>query len=528
MSGRLLGRTDTTTHPMWTASQIKQSVERESSWRGQATSSWNKPSNSDWTTNNQAEYEALLAGLNLTYDMGAREVTCKSDSQVMVGQVNGEFEVKEPMLQRYYHATKNNIARFSKAPLEHIPREDNKRADILSKLSVTKKKSHQRSVIQIWLRHPSVTEAEVECLAIEEVEAEADNWMTPVIPYLTAGTCKADQEKAMKQQCARYTMINEDLYQRGYLTPLLKCITNKRAEYIMAEIHEGICRNHAGGEDDGRQGLKGRLLLADHTGRLCRIREEMRQVPRVRPPPPHQAGRAAQHHLSMGKGRLSSSWWELTTSPSGLRPNPLSPSRQKTCKTSYGRALSVDSASRTDNGRQFIDRGLQSFYDDLGIKSITTSVEHLQTNGQAEAANKVILNELKKWLGKAKGRWIEELIEETPYNLTYGTETMIPVEVVEPTIRRQMFDLNLNGESLAVNLDLVSEFRDQSRMQEATCKIRASRRYNTRVRPRSFQKGDLVWRMRSDARKNEWKFSSNWEGPFRVREVAQGGAYHLE
>ncbi|XP_068484963.1 uncharacterized protein [Phaseolus vulgaris] len=93
-------------------------------------------------TNNQAEYEALLAGLNLAYDMGAREVTCKSDSQVMVGQVNGDFEVKEPLLQRYYHAAKNSIARFSKAPLQHIPREDNKRADILSKLSVAKKKSH--------------------------------------------------------------------------------------------------------------------------------------------------------------------------------------------------------------------------------------------------------------------------------------------------------------------------------------------------------------------------------------------------
>jgi len=157
--------------------------------------------------------------------------------QVMVGQVNGEFEVKEPLLQRYYHAAKNSIARFSKVPLEHILREDNKRADILSKLSVTKKKSHQRSVIQIWLRHHSVTEAEAECLTIEEVEA--DNWMTPVIQYLTFGTCKADHEKAMKQQCARYTMINEDLYRRGYSTPLLKCITNKRAEYNLTEIHEG-------------------------------------------------------------------------------------------------------------------------------------------------------------------------------------------------------------------------------------------------------------------------------------------------
>jgi len=91
---------------------------------------------------------------------------------------------------------------------------------------------------------------------------------------------------------------------------------------------------------------------------------------------------------------------------------------------------------------------------------------------------------------------------------------MIPVEVAEPTIRRQMFDLTLNEESLAVNLDLVSEFCDKSRIREAACKARASRRYNTKVRPRCFQKGDLVWRMRSDARKNEGKFSSNWEGAF--------------
>jgi len=55
--------------------------------------------------------------------------------------------------------------------------------------------------------------------------------------------------------------------------------------------------------------------------------------------------------------------------------------------------------------------GLQSFYDDLGLKSLTPSVEHPQTNGQAEAANKVILNELKNWLSKAKGRWTEELLK---------------------------------------------------------------------------------------------------------------------
>jgi len=65
----------------------------------------------------------------------------------------------------------------------------------------------------------------------------------------------------------------------------------------------------------------------------------------------------------------------------------------------------------TDNGRQFIDKELAKFYTGLGIKHITSSVEHPQTNGQAEVANKVILVELRKRLDSAKGRWPEELVE---------------------------------------------------------------------------------------------------------------------
>jgi len=65
----------------------------------------------------------------------------------------------------------------------------------------------------------------------------------------------------------------------------------------------------------------------------------------------------------------------------------------------------------TDNGRQFIDKELPKFYTGLGIKHITSSVEHPQTNGQIEAANKVILVELRKRLDSAKGRWPEELVE---------------------------------------------------------------------------------------------------------------------
>jgi len=196
----------------------------------------------------------------------------------------------------------------------------------------------------------------------------------------------------------------------------------------------------------------------------------------------------------------------------------------------------------SDNGRQFIDRALIAYYEELGIRHVTSLVEHSQTNGQAEAANKVILNELKKRLGTTKGRWPEELLQvlwaysctpqsttgKTPYSMVYGTDAMISVELGELTIRRQLERMDLNSEKLMISLDTISKLREKAQIREQASKAIAARRYNTKVKPRSFRPRDLVWRMRSDVRKNDGKFSANWEGPFRISAVVGKGAYRLE
>ena len=191
-------------------------------------------------TNNQAEYEAILAGLNLANDLGAREVTCKSDSQLVVGQIKGEFEVKEPLLQRYYHTVRNVMTKFDAVAVQHIPREENERADALSRLTSTKKQSHHRSVVQVRLAQLSVGDAE--CMTITETHT----WMTPITQYLEHGTCQPGEQKNIRRQCARYTMIGQDLYRRGYSTPLLKCLTKEQSQYVLQEIHEGACGSHSG------------------------------------------------------------------------------------------------------------------------------------------------------------------------------------------------------------------------------------------------------------------------------------------
>lgn len=61
---------------------------------------------------NQAEYEALIAGLQLAKDMRARSVICHTNSQLVVGQMNGEFQIKDEQLLRYFHKVGTPIREF--------------------------------------------------------------------------------------------------------------------------------------------------------------------------------------------------------------------------------------------------------------------------------------------------------------------------------------------------------------------------------------------------------------------------------
>jgi len=119
---------------------------------------------------------------------------------------------------------------------------------------------------------------------------------------------------------------------------------------------------------------------------------------------------------------------------------------------------------------------------------------------------------------------------ETPYNLTYGMDAMLPVEVGETTLRRQLNDLKLNKECMKTDLDLLEELREKARLREEVGKQHAARRYNSKVKLHTFQPRDLVWRMTDDARKNpaEGKFAPNWEGPYQILRSLENGAYQLE
>ena len=89
-------------------------------------------------SNNQAEYEALIAGLQLASDVGATQFMIYSDSHIVTTQVNGAYQAKDMMLHKYLAKVKDLMRKFSFYKVQHIPREENVKADILSKLASTK------------------------------------------------------------------------------------------------------------------------------------------------------------------------------------------------------------------------------------------------------------------------------------------------------------------------------------------------------------------------------------------------------
>ena len=90
------------------------------------------------------------------------------------------------------------------------------------------------------------------CPSIEEISTLAiqstGNWMTPIISFLQDGHLPQDVKEAKKvrNRVAKFTILNDTLYKRGFSIPYLKCVDEEKAKYILEEIHEGVCRDHVG------------------------------------------------------------------------------------------------------------------------------------------------------------------------------------------------------------------------------------------------------------------------------------------
>ncbi|XP_015960038.1 uncharacterized protein LOC107483914 [Arachis duranensis] len=333
--------------------------------------------------NNQAEYEALIAELRLAHTIGVTQLNIKCDSLLVVQQVTGNFQVKNPLLEKYSAIVNDLVNSFQKFEISHIPREQNDRADILSKLAATRSQTKKPKLSQLTFNEPSVMLIEMSSISQKE------DWRKPFIHYLQTGQIpeNVQNKREFKRRASFYTLLGSELYKRGFTRLLLKCLNTADAKLAMDEVHEGVCGTHKGGRS-----LASKILRAGY-------------------------------------------YW---------------PTLQQDCTSK------VQHCDHCQHHVPIIHNPAEQLH-----SSEFSSVEHPQTNSLGEAANKIILQGLRKKLEDYKGEWAELIPEvlwnyntteqsstkETPFRLVYGSDAMLPIEISLQSPKTESINEGNNVES---------------------------------------------------------------------------------
>ena len=104
------------------------------------------------TTNNVAEYTALVEGLQLALDKGVTEIDVRLDSQLVVSQVRGEWKIKSDALRQLAVRARSLLGKFERSTLTHVPRERNADADRLANQGMDQAELDVELDRESWLR----------------------------------------------------------------------------------------------------------------------------------------------------------------------------------------------------------------------------------------------------------------------------------------------------------------------------------------------------------------------------------------
>ncbi|XP_071900999.1 uncharacterized protein [Coffea arabica] len=172
-------------------------------------------------SNNVAEYQALILGLETTVDMKQLHLRVYGDSKLVVNQLLGVYDVKKPELIPYYKYARQLMGYLGNVTIEHIPRNFNQQADSLAWVaSMITLPSHrnQISICQNWVIPPMFDEGndseEENTYHIFVHEIEKEDWRHLIIDYLNHGKLPEDPKKRIdiRRRAPRFIYYKGTLY----------------------------------------------------------------------------------------------------------------------------------------------------------------------------------------------------------------------------------------------------------------------------------------------------------------------------
>ncbi|KAK0574378.1 hypothetical protein LWI29_022750 [Acer saccharum] len=354
----------------------------------------------------------------------------------------------------------------------------------------------------IHLLQPSI----VKQMEVGAVFGETDSWITLIKEYLINDVLPSDplEAKRLKYRATRYSVLNGELYKRGYSRALQRCVGPEEAEGILRSIHSGNCGNHAGGVSLAhktlRQGFYWQTLFADAKRVVARCEACQKIANNIRQPPELLQSITLPWPFAMWGIDLIG---PMPTAPGGAKhaivavdyfikwveaESLVHITEENTTnfvKKNILYRFGIPNTIITDNGTQFDGKKFRELCDKYGINNYYATPAHPQTNGQTEAINKIIKHNLKAKLAAKKGSWAEKLpqvlwayrttetssVGETPYSMAFGAEAVIPVETSFSSPRVQLFQQELNIDMLKCGLDHLEEMRERALLGFPLCLI---------------------------------------------------------
>jgi hypothetical protein len=392
------------------------------------------------------------------------------------------------------------------------------------------------------------------------------DWRQPFIDYLREQ--KVPSDKNLTEQLVRraksYVLVGDKLYRRGTSSVvLMKCVPREEGKGILEEIHKGVCGNHA----SSRMLVSKAFRRAFYWPTTLGDAEEL-----VRRCQGCQYFAKQQHVPAYKQVTIPPTWpfacWgldmigPLPTTPGGF--NRVLVAIDKFTKWIEVKPVTCPKADRvldfldelvhryglphciiTDLGSNFNNHQFWEYYENSRIDVRYVSVAHPRANGQVERANGMVLDALKKRLNDATntkgGKWIKELpnalwglrtqpsklMGQSPYFLVYGSEAILPADVMWDSPAVEQYDEGISEDSRRVDIDGLEEARCAALVQSARYLKGILRYHDRNVKERTFNVGDLVLR-RIQNTEGLHKLSSLWEGPFTVARVTGPCSYRLQ
>ena len=376
-------------------------------------------------------------------------------------------------------------------------------------------------------------------------------WTSPILSYLKDGRLPPNPEEAkqIKKRATRFTVLNNELYKRGFSQPYLRCVEEEEAKYVLEEVHGGIYGGHIGAKSLARKIIRAGYfwptMQQDATDfvKECNSCQRYGNVQRVSgekmtvitsPWLLAQWGIDIMGPLPQGKRQVKFLLVTIDYFTKWVEANTLATITEAKVWSFVWKNIvcrcGIPQTIISDNGHQFGNQGFKSFCSSLGIKNKYSSPGHPQANRLTEVMNRTLLKIIKARLVEAKGAWPEELpsvlwadrttartsIGETPFNLTYGTEAVILVKIGFPSPKTKFFDEHSNDNQLKLNPDCLDKVRDWASQRMAKYQRKMAEYYNQRVKLKRFHIRDLILRKVTPATKDlaQGKLGPTWEGPY--------------